>query len=139
MSGKKLNRNTAQGLTLIELMVAVGVLGVISLIAFPLYQDYIATARIGVMNDNIQSIRLLQEERKLQQGEYVEGTYDPDDPDASGGLKAVLGWDPRTETDVITYVVVCATDGTSPECSRTSSVTVTATHRDGGDSVSLTF
>ncbi len=139
MSGNKLKRNAVLGFTLIELMIAVGVVGVISLIAFPMYQDYIATARIGVMNDNIQSIRLLEEDRRLQRGEYVEGTYSPADPNAVGGLKAVLGWDPQTDTDVITYVVVCATDATSPECSRTSSVTVTATHSAGGDSVSLTF
>ena len=100
-----------------------------------------STARVAVMTDGIQSIRLFEEERRLDKGEYVEGTYDPNDPDAAGGLKdvTVLGWDPRASQDVITFVVTCTTDATSPECTRTSGYTVTATHAQGGDPVVITF
>lgn len=129
-----------RGFTLIELMIAVGIIGIIAAIAFPMYQDYITTARVSVMNDAIQSIRLMQEDRRLSKGEFVEGTYDPANPSAAGGLTAELGWAPRSTVDVITYVVTCTTDGaTSPECARTSGYTVTATHADGGDPVSIIF
>ncbi len=128
-----------RGFTLIELMIAVGILGIITAIAFPMYTDYVENARVSVMRDGIQSIRIFQEDRKLREGEFVEGTYDPSNPDAAGGLKAVLGWEPRTSQDVITYVVACTTDGTSPECARNSGYTVTATHAEGGDPVVVTF
>jgi prepilin-type N-terminal cleavage/methylation domain-containing protein len=137
--GYAFRNDKTDGFSLIELMVVVGIIGVISAIGLPMYQGYVTNARESVMRDSIQSMRLLQEERRMTEGEYVEGTYDPADPDATGGLKAVLGWAPRSSQDVITYVVVCVTDGTSPECARGSGYTVTATHADGGDDVVLDF
>lgn len=97
--------NKARGFSLIELMVAAGILAIISAIAIPLYTDYIETARLGVMSTNIETIRLFEEDYRLSEGTYIAGTYNPADPDAAGGLKAVLGWEPRTEQDSITYVV----------------------------------
>lgn len=97
--------NKARGFSLIELMVAAGILAIISAIAIPLYTDYIETARLGVMSTNIETIRLFEEDYRLSEGTYIAGTYNPADPDAAGGLKAVLGWEPRTEQDSTTYVV----------------------------------
>lgn len=97
--------NKTRGFSLIELMVAAGVMAIISAIAIPLYTDYIETARLGVMSTNIETIRLFEEDYRLSEGTYIAATYNPADPDAGGGLKAVLGWEPRTEQDTITYVV----------------------------------
>ena len=132
---------TSRGFTLIEMMITVAVLGILAAISFSQYQDYVTSARVAVMNDGIQSIRLFQEDRKLREGEFVEGTYDPSDPGAADGLSdpGVLDWNPRAAQDVITFVVTCATDATSPECTRTSGYTVTATHDQGGDPVVMTF
>ena len=97
-----------KGFSLIELMVAVGVIGIISAIAVPMYTDYIETASRGVMANNMETIRLFQEDYKLSEGAYVSGTYDPASPNAAGGLKAKLGWEPGTTDDLITYQVPAA-------------------------------
>mgnify|MGYP001427698800 FL=1 len=95
----------SSGVSLIELMIAVAVIGIVSAIAIPMFSDYSDTARQGVMRNNIETIRLFEEERKLSEGAYVAGTYDPADPDDAAGLKTVLGWEPRTTDDNITYVI----------------------------------
>ena len=116
------NRIKQRGVTLIELMIAVGIVGVLASIGFPIYTDYVETARLGAMAQNMESIRLFEEEERLADGAYAAGTYDPDDPDNVAGLKTLIGWDPRTSTDEITYVVDNVT---------TNGFRVTATHSDG--------
>ena len=110
------------GVSLIELMIAIGIIGIISAIALPIYQDYVVTAQQGVMLDNMESIRLFEEEERLSEGAYTAATYDPNNPNAAGGLTALIGWAPRTSTDEITYVV----SGVS-----VNGFTITATHSNG--------
>ena len=123
---------------MIELMIVVAVIGIIAALALPAYQDYISTARESVLNDNIQTIRLMQDERRRNSGEYVEGDYIPG---GSTTLSARLGWTPRTTRDVVTYEVECITDGTvAGECTRTSGYIVTAIHSEAtGDPVIRTY
>lgn len=98
------NPSKSTGLTLIELLIAIGVIGIISAIAVPAYNGYIETSVKSVMRDNIENLRLFEEQYKLEKRTYVNGTFNPASPNAAGGLKALLGWDPGSNLQ-ITYVV----------------------------------
>ena len=67
--------------------------------------DYVATAEIAAINENMGTIILFEEDTRLANGAYVEGEYDPADPDAAEGLKTKIGWDPRSPVEGVTYIV----------------------------------
>jgi prepilin-type N-terminal cleavage/methylation domain-containing protein len=141
MDGKTMDGNARfQGYTLIEIMIVFAVVGIVSAIAIPLYQDYVSTARANVMIYNIGTIDLLQDDRWVDEGEFIQGTYNPADPDAATGLKTVLGWSPGSDPGDFNYVIVCTVvSAAPPECTRASGYTVTATHVITGESLAKTF
>ena len=141
MDGKAMDGKTKfKGFTLIELMIVISVVGVLSAIGVPLYQGYLSTARADVMTYNIGTIDLFQDDRWVDEGEFIQGTYNPADPDAASGLKTVLGWSPGSEVGDYSYVVACTVvSAAPPECTRASGYTVTATHAGTGESLARTF
>lgn len=95
------------GVTLMELLLVIAVMSVVMAIAVPTYQNYIESSKIGVMRNNLETLRLFQEQYRLEKRTYVNGVFDPNNPEAAGGLKSVLGWDPQS-TEKITYTVTLA-------------------------------
>jgi type IV pilus assembly protein PilE len=106
----------AKGYTLVELMIAVAIIGIIAAIAMPIYNNYIGTSREGALLGSIATIRVFQEDFRLRNGTYAGGTYD----DGADVNLAVLDWEP--DTDDIVFVVA-ANAGVS--------YTVTATDQSG--------
>ncbi len=115
-------RRRHKGFSLIEIMIAVAILGIIGMVALPVYQNNIDTSKRAVLIENMESIRLFQEERRLDRGAYIAGTYDHNNPSASGGLTELIGWAPRTDLAEVTYIVDNVT---------TTGFRITATHSDG--------
>ena len=107
------------GFSLVELLVAVAVVALLAAIAVPVYRDYTATARDGVLLNQVNSMVVFQEDTRLRTGQYGAGEYD-------GGrgvntLRNAIGWAPATD-DGRTYAVTA-------DAGR--SWTVTATDRSG--------
>ena len=118
-------------MTLIELLIAIAVVGVLASVAWPTYQSYVSSSRESAMLQVMQSVKIYQEDRRVRLGEYVEGSYDPSNPLISGGLATTLGWNPADPDPDISILAACATDGSAPECSRGSAIEITATHTQG--------
>ena len=107
------------GFSLVELMVALAVLGVIVAIAAPLYRGYVESAATGALVNNIATMDVFQEDVMLRTGAYAEGTYDAGAGKTS--LTDATGWRPGSDTGAV-YVVSEAT---------ASSYRVTATDAEG--------
>ena len=119
------------GFTLVELMIAVAIAAILGSLAMTAYNGYVSSSRESALLHTLQSVKLVQEDRRLRLGEYVEGAYDPTNPSVSGGLASTLGWNPSDPNPEISFVAECQADGTAPECARGSGVKVTATHNQG--------
>ena len=119
------------GFTLVELMIAVAIAAILGSLAMTAYNGYVSSSRESALLQTLQSVKLVQEDRRLRLGEYVEGAYDPTNPSVSGGLASTLGWNPSDPSLEISLVAECQADGTAPECARGSGIKVTATHTQG--------
>jgi prepilin-type N-terminal cleavage/methylation domain-containing protein len=110
-----------RGVTLLELMVALVIMAIITSISYSLYTGYVETANTAVLQQNIDSIRIFQEDVRLRRGAYEAGTYDAEGGDTS--LTAAIGWEPDEDGSNIVYVVETVASGAGYE--------VTATGPDG--------
>jgi len=130
-SCKRVGVRTASGVTLLELLITVAIVGILASIAWSVYSGYVSSSRESAMLQVMQSVKIYQEDRRVRLGEYVEGSYDPSNPLISGGLATTLGWNPVNPDPDISILAACATDGSAPECARGSAIEITATHTQG--------
>ncbi len=64
---------TANGFTLIELMIVVAIIGLLATIALPSYQDYIRRGKIGEATSELAAFRARQEQYFQDNRTYVSG------------------------------------------------------------------
>lgn len=99
MQGNYRNSNRVQGFTLMELMIAVGVLAVLSAIALPLYTGYVDTSQEAVLVNNIGTIEVFQEDRRLRTGAYLTNAANV------AAIEAAIGWSPEGDQVGTTYSI----------------------------------
>lgn len=99
---------TNQGFTLIEIMVVVGVLGILGAIAIPIYQNYIATSKQQSATSILEQFPILLESFRAENGKFPGGanatySYKEDangtDTSAAPTIKSILpDFKPRPST-----------------------------------------
>jgi len=106
----------ARGFTLIELMIAVGILAIVTAIAIPVYNGYIRESRLAALRSNVETLRIAVEAYKLDNplASYKHATLAaPYGYTCSAGgvcsgtsIATVYGWQPETsENAAYTYTV----------------------------------
>lgn len=110
-------KSDQRGVTLIELLIALTILGVLFTFALPAYQATVDTSEEGVVSSNIYTIEMFQEDFFLRNGNYAR------DLDNIAEIEAAIGWNPRAN-DGITYAIAAGAAGDT-------FYDVTATHPDG--------
>lgn len=104
-------RNHYRGFTLVELMITVAIIGILSAIATPMYNDYIRTSQVAAAKHNAVTLAGFEETYFYEHDTYLAGTYTP------GGANTLtsLGWQP-TGDDVFQYLVQAAACGDIKKC-----------------------
>lgn len=96
------------GFTLIEVMITVVILSVLTAIAVPAYQGYIATSRQAEGHNNLAALQMAEEEFYLENNNYFVGDDWSDLETNSGNLWTRTGSDGQFNFD---YAVVLSGGG----------------------------
>lgn len=108
--------NKHHGFTLMELMITVAILAVITAIAVPAYNGYMATARKTEGNNNLAALALAEEEYFLENNAYFYGADKDALETASGNL-----WEATSSDGVFNFAY--AVSGTSGNYTATATGT----------------
>lgn len=120
------------GFTLVELLIALAITGILAAVAVPLYTSYMESSRTKVAETNLQTLKLAEIAYFYEHNEYKDGTYDP-----AGGTNTLdvdtLGWKPDQDGNKFSYTVTDDPCGDINDC-----FTITVTGFDGAVTVTDT-
>lgn len=102
------------GYTLVELMVTVGIIGVLAAVAVPAYEGYIELGERTATQENAEQLAIFLDNYFYENGAYIAGTYDPGGDTAT--LPNALGWRPEGDNDAFRYNIAACGGGTINEC-----------------------
>ena len=106
-------------------LLAVALVAIISSVGYQFYTGYVETADSAVLLQNIDSMRVFQEDVRVRTGSYGAGTYD-----FAGGvttLRTAIGWTPDDRETAIVYVVNTVASGAGYTATATTPEGETAT------------
>ena len=83
----------AKGFTLLEVLVVVGIIAMLSSIAWPQWQKHVTSSQQAVLVANIHSMSFFQESYKLRHGTYAVGLAGRDE------ISLTTGWTVEGEDD----------------------------------------
>lgn len=122
------NASGIRGFTLLEMMIALMIVGVVSALAMSAYVGYTETASQAAMRNKIESFRLFQDSYRVDSGTYLAGTYDP--ANNVNDFEALLGFRIPGDEDGVKLVVTACDGGVIADCYK-----VTATDLNGHTAV----
>lgn len=114
MTPMNYNRYKQYGYTLVELMVTVGIIGVLAAIAVPAYNSYTETATVGTARANADQLAMFEDNYFYENATFLAGTYDPDGDVAT--LPDGLDWKPSGDNDLFKYEVKACDGGNITKC-----------------------
>ncbi|VAW64955.1 hypothetical protein MNBD_GAMMA09-612 [hydrothermal vent metagenome] len=102
------NIRHSKGFTIIELLVVIGILGVLTTIALPAYRGYIDASCLSTANINANTLRAFEENYLIENGSYLSGTHNK--TDTTSALTTGLHWNPDDDGRY-KYVVAAGSTG----------------------------
>ena len=103
-----------KGYTLVELMITIGIIGVMASIAVPVYNGYISGSKSTIAKTNARLLSGFEDNYFYENGQYLAGVYDPST--GADTLGAALGWSPDGDDDKFRYEVTACSTGSIAQC-----------------------